>query len=170
MIIGFSRFSPEQEGWNRDPPIEGSDLPELRQGSDLIWGRWAMSAGSGKANLHYWVAAWITHWLTPRIIKQALDSKGETLKPWPGTKFEPNTDAGAALIGKYLFVTWISAANPAIGSPNGRGLAYLLVQHKAELGNLRITEVTVFQSEGQNGDASGKLPCMVFKIEKCPES
>jgi hypothetical protein len=35
-----------------------------------------------------------------QIIKRALDSKGETLKPYPGVWFHMNEEPGQALLGK----------------------------------------------------------------------
>ena len=49
-----------------------------------------------------------------------------------------------------------------IGTPNGLGVAYFLIQHKAELGRKTITKVDVFAHEST---FKGRDPCFVFHIE-----
>lgn len=56
---------------------------------------------------------------------------GTSLTYWPGRKFSVNTAQGQALL----------------GSPNGGGVAWLLAQHKAALGNRAVTDVTVFRTQ-----------------------
>jgi hypothetical protein len=83
---------------------------------------------------------------TEALIKQALDRVGKPLGPWPGVVFDMNTDEGQALL----------------GSPNGLGVGYLLIQHKNSLGMKTISKVTVFQDEGKL--PWPRFPSMVFHV------
>lgn len=53
-----------------------------------------------------------------------------------------------------------------LGTPNGVGAAYILVQHKETLGNLKISKITVFEHTGMYP----KYPCMLFHVEYVPKA
>ncbi|OAL04328.1 hypothetical protein IQ06DRAFT_290457 [Phaeosphaeriaceae sp. SRC1lsM3a] len=58
----------------------------------------------------------------------------DTYEIWPGVAFPIDSEEGKAIL----------------GTPNGAGVAWLLAQHKKELGNLAIKKVTVFYAENES--------------------
>lgn len=56
-------------------------------------------------------------------------TKDTELVPWPGTCYEASSDEGMALL----------------GTPNGIGVSYLLIQHKEYLGHKTVESITVFE-------------------------
>jgi hypothetical protein len=54
---------------------------------------------------------------------------GVRLPPWPGKTFSIDSDAGKVLL----------------ASPNGRGTAWFLIQHKAKFGVKWIDQITIFK-------------------------
>ncbi|KAF3040887.1 hypothetical protein E8E12_003394 [Didymella heteroderae] len=109
------------------------DLPKLQYASDLMWGKWVDNNPNVK-NLHYYVVHNIlndeTSAIVPRAMRHKLASK---LSIWPGTVFDKDKD-------KVEF-------QALIGSPIGGTIAIMLVQHKAELGNKEIYQVSVITDE-----------------------
>jgi hypothetical protein len=47
------------------------------------------------------------------------------------------------------------------GSPNVQGFAYLLIQHKAQLGNMFIDKIQVFR-----GETKAELPCILMHLRQ----
>jgi len=47
------------------------------------------------------------------------------------------------------------------GSPNVQGFAYFLIQHKAELGNMYLDKIQVFQ-----GETKAELPCILIHVKQ----
>lgn len=60
--------------------------------------------------------------------------KRDTYEVWPGMTFPIDSEDGKAILGTL----------------NGAGVAWLLAQHKKELGNLAIEKVTVFYAENES--------------------
>ena len=54
-----------------------------------------------------------------------------------------------------------------LGSPLGRTLAFLLFQHKAELGTKHVTEIVIFRDNFPKGTMPSVQ--MLFKIKDVPE-
>lgn len=48
-----------------------------------------------------------------------------------------------------------------LGSPNGAGCAFILVQHKRQLGRKSFDRVTVFQDDGKQFP---RPPSLVFRV------
>jgi hypothetical protein len=65
---------------------------------------------------------------------------------WPGVTFDIESEEGKAIL----------------GTPNGAGTAWLLIQRKRELGRRRIEKVTVFHA-GMKEDMFG-WPSLLFWI------
>jgi len=74
-----------------------------------------------------------------------------TMNPplWPGRKeYSMNTNEGKAIL----------------GSPNGRGVALLLIQHKAQLGERTTIEKVAVFGEGEDGSS---IEAEEAEVERC---
>ena len=84
---------------------------------------------------------------TLSVTTTALRLEPNALHPtWPGRDFDPHSDGFAALL----------------ASPNGRGVAWFLAQHKAQLGHKTISNIRVW---GDNGEVF-----ILFVFEDVSES
>ncbi|PSN67639.1 hypothetical protein BS50DRAFT_664959 [Corynespora cassiicola Philippines] len=139
-IYAISRMSPESVAKN----YKREDLPKLRSSSDIMWGAW-QGAGSGNKDIKYFFALYVVNQDTRGIILRALGNRKKTLALWPGIDFDMESDEGKALM----------------GSPNGIGIGYLLIQRKPELGTKFISKVRVWKQEPFENFAH-----MLFYIEE----
>ncbi|ORX94814.1 hypothetical protein BCR34DRAFT_205657 [Clohesyomyces aquaticus] len=131
-LIIVREYSPKNQAAVRNPPVPDDQLPRLRAASDIIWIEWAARAGSADAakNLKTVTIYRVSNEMTTAAIRRALDSRNTQLSAFPGEQFDATSDEGKALI----------------GSPNGVGVGYLLLQHKPQLGNLKISKIDVFST------------------------
>jgi hypothetical protein len=134
VILGWGAFSPAYMGAKKDPPV--TVVPDLKSWSDITFLQWAdlhkNEKGPAVSHLRYIMKTPCENPTTQLVIKKALKNTGQTLSKWPGVTFSMDTKEGVAIL----------------GTPNGWGVAYLLVQHKKQLGNKVVDKVTVFQDEG----------------------
>ncbi|KAF1836071.1 hypothetical protein BDW02DRAFT_494450 [Decorospora gaudefroyi] len=146
ILYFIHRKSPEKAAadlWDiPQPQVNADDLPKLRTSSDLAWGLWNRVPGGGKINkimaleiVNEDTAAVII----PRALATAKEPADEVL-PWPGTDVvvgsEEEDEAEAALA--------------LIGSPNGLGAAYFLLQHKRQLGGPNfIYKIRIFKGDDE---------------------
>ena len=117
-------------------------LVTLRQWSDVVFLQWqALFQGSSKQGningLHYVSRVQISNSQTTALVDKALKDDGQSVGSWPGHSFLPNSDGFQALL----------------GSPNGGGVAWLLIYHKHQLGLKSVSKITVFHHDGQVADA-----------------
>jgi hypothetical protein len=109
----------------------GADLrrdPNLNHWSDVAYLQW-LSKADQRSNLRYVLRYNVLNDLTRFVIEYlGLQSK-LVLKGWPGKTY----NAGSVEF------------NALLGSPNGSGVAYLLAQHKKQLGHKTVDKVTVFK-------------------------
>jgi hypothetical protein len=66
----------------------------------------------------------------------ALQACDQVIPSWPGKEFDMTTDAGKAIL----------------GTPNGAGVAQLLIKYKGDLGVKAPTKVRVFKTVNENKD------------------
>ncbi|KAH7085991.1 hypothetical protein BKA63DRAFT_400468 [Paraphoma chrysanthemicola] len=144
--------------WSRAPAL--NELPAIRYLSDITWALWNrhMNKQHGnRANVRYIFAMNVANDDTETIIENVFarykledGTKGPdtALKLWPGTKFKTTTVWGAALL----------------GSVNGAAAAHFLIQHKSQIGNKWISEVTIWENENEMMAGSQLL----FKVEDVP--
>jgi hypothetical protein len=108
--------------------IDGSEVVPLKQYSDVAFLAWQHAAGNKANGLKYIIRHGVINDETMMVIKHILEQRGVSQQPWPGLKISfPHRDAFALL-----------------GSPNGRGAAWMLIQHKKELGMKRFSDVAIF--------------------------
>ena len=80
---------------------------------------------------------------TVDIMDKALENAGQLpRKPWPGYELDMSTEGARAIL----------------GSSNGIGLAYMILDHQSEFGkHKRIQSVRIFSNDA-------KQPCLLFKL------
>jgi hypothetical protein len=87
----------------------------------------------------------ITNAQSQAMTQRALNNVGDQLSAWPGREFSMDTPEGKAILGTQ------------VGFP----LGYLLIEHKVELGNLRVSKVRVFHNE-----TPSQQLCFVFSVQQ----
>ncbi|KAL5404366.1 hypothetical protein PMIN03_009223 [Paraphaeosphaeria minitans] len=154
VIAAQTRLSPAhaaENNWGYKP--HGAELPSLRTSADLLWGLWYRDNPNLK-NIRYFWAQNVQNIETSRIVASVLNMWGKELTGWPGATFDMNSDEGVALL----------------GSPNAISFGYLLVSHKKELGNKKITKAQVFFGNGNSKSPLDKRhPDLLFYVEDVPE-
>lgn len=126
LLIAFNNLSPTAAYDGFGNPENA--IPALQRWSDVAYLQWSMCTEASdplKFVLQY-------HVKNPaaEAVVQLINSVNDTeVMPWPGTTYETATEEGLALL----------------GTPNGIGVAYLLIQHKANLGHKTIDKITVFR-------------------------
>jgi hypothetical protein len=114
-------------------PIEDlpSDFPALLHWSDVAFLHWKATILNRTASkeLKYVFRSGIQNDRTLEIVDKVLERNSiETLPEWPGVTFDIDTAEAQALL----------------GTPNGSGTAFLLIQHKRQLGHKMVEKVTMF--------------------------
>ena len=87
-------------------------------------------AGDNVGKLRYVIQNDVSNPTTLGTVKAALD--GKTAPEWPGKTFSMGTSQGKAIL----------------GSPNGIGTAYMLFNHKTQLGRKTVDSITVYTIDG----------------------
>ncbi|KAF2686086.1 hypothetical protein K458DRAFT_387098 [Lentithecium fluviatile CBS 122367] len=140
----MNRESPPYAAQKCIPPIPANHLPHLTSSSVIMWAAWQeWSNFQTIKGLRWWLSISITNEPTRRIIKRALDNAGKLLVPYPGEFIFMATDEAQAIL----------------GSPNGLGLGYFLIQHKSQPGNMYVSGVVVY-----HGDTMHQSPCLAFAV------
>ncbi|KAF1360403.1 hypothetical protein EJ07DRAFT_114939 [Lizonia empirigonia] len=147
IVYFLHRRSPEKAAemlWDESSP-DPAALPKLRSSSDLAFGLWNRVSASDSRKIEMFMSVNIVNEDAEEIIKRALETVDvDEVQPWPGTDFDTTADAGKALL----------------GSPNGLGAAYFLLQHHKQLGGAKsINKVKIVTCEDGGGD-----PCLIFYV------
>ncbi|KAJ9306836.1 hypothetical protein DTO217A2_3617 [Paecilomyces variotii] len=144
-IISHSAHSPESEAPNL------SRYPKCRRWSDVTFLQWQHMAQGNVQNLNHVFRETITNQDTRSIMRRVL-GKPDSWNDWDELhsasrwrSFYPQSDEFNALL--Y--------------TPNVRGVAWLLIQHKQQLGRRIITQITTFGADFQ--------PALYLKIDAVPE-
>ncbi|KNG51841.1 hypothetical protein TW65_01033 [Stemphylium lycopersici] len=164
MIAAIDNESPTQATQRRRQQggKHAGVLPALKYWSDVSFVQWE-SVTNGLANLQYVVRLGIANPPTLAIIKCIMENKGiqpcsynfppglSTTAPasWPDTtwRLDQDEEPVAALL----------------GTPNGAGVARLLIHHKKQLGHKRVEAVQLVNAKGDLPYLYGE-PSLVFKI------
>jgi len=131
----------------------GGEVVPLKQYSDIVFLAWQEMAGHKVNGLKYIFRHGIVNEETVAVVDQILQRRGAQREEWPGLKI-PMLDRDALAL---------------LGTPNGRGPAWMLNQHKRQLGVKRISDVTIFSVDGavsllfwisdiQDGETGTSLP------------
>ena len=101
VLLAMDRKSPQYAGSQRNPKIQGNDLPDLQSFSDVAWLKWKAVTGNAPSSMRYFASISITNLETRGIISKVLDKAAYREVPaWPGHEVDANTEQGAALLGK----------------------------------------------------------------------
>lgn len=112
-------------------------MPSLRHASDIMAGYW-LRGSSNPRGMKYYFAICIQNDETLALIASILLDKAIYDMPaWPGVTLDATEDYWGAKV--------------LLGSPIGATITYLLLQHKAELGIKRITEIIIFKDDDVPG-------------------
>ncbi|KAF7886125.1 hypothetical protein EAF00_010228 [Botryotinia globosa] len=139
VIVAYNLLSPCQVEISKD--IKSPMIPDLSRWSDIAYLQWAEVCkfhGTRMSNLIYVVQHHITNQTTLEVIKEVLKKRGESLAPSGCVVSMKDSDShGAALL----------------GTPDGKGVAWLLAQHKEALKDSTIISVEIFSCKpANNGD------------------
>lgn len=101
VLLALNRKSPQFAGGQRDPRVQGNDLPELQSFSDVAWLKWKEATGSTPSSMRYFASLSISNSDTRGIMYTVLtNAKFNEVPAWPGHDVDANTEDGAALLGK----------------------------------------------------------------------
>ncbi|KAF1993497.1 hypothetical protein P154DRAFT_70474 [Amniculicola lignicola CBS 123094] len=122
--------------------------------SALAYLSWAAFTGpGGTAHVRFIITWSINNHATMNIIqeinrRQEGRSTKDRLPHWPCVVLNPASDEGKALL----------------GSPNGVGIAYFLVQHKEQLGKMEVARIHLFTSDAPDpeGGSLQDLPSVAW--------
>jgi hypothetical protein len=156
-MIGWVKYGAAYMGRQRKPPV--TVLPKLKNWSDIAFLSWKSQGGGGA--LRYVWSAMIQNSEFAGIIGRALHEEGSRSDPsafdqdaecrrfgWKDRKeINMDTDAGKALL----------------GSPNGRGVGYLLVEHKSTFGERATANKVTFYCAGEDLEYFSELT-LIFHV------
>ncbi|KAF3046022.1 hypothetical protein E8E12_010385 [Didymella heteroderae] len=158
LVYFIHRRSPEdaaEEYWKRKP--DSNELPALRASSDIAWGMWNRVA-AGSRRLNYFMAVQIVNPESDAIMERAMQQSNlVTVPPWPGKDFE------FAVKGKDpndANLLEMEAALALLGSPNGLGAGYFLIQHRRQLGWKYIWKIKIWMA----GEGEWAIPNMLLYV------
>ncbi|KAF7186262.1 hypothetical protein HII31_12337 [Pseudocercospora fuligena] len=141
IMLAISNNSPRNAQEN--PALTASDLPVVEKWSDINALTWKEVCGPNKA-LHYILRLHVNNDESRNVLRINVGLEppaNKDLGNYPGSSFTPDSSEGLALL----------------GSPNGRGGAFLVSQHKALFGATR--QVTKISAWGNTQD-----PDMLFEF------
>ncbi|KAK4500413.1 hypothetical protein PRZ48_008602 [Zasmidium cellare] len=154
-IIAYRNYGPAKyasldKGWGDAP------LPGLKQWSDVVYLSWAdITTPEERRGLKYVVRSSVQNQDTLDVVERALKKSGISsgrAPAWPGYTFKPE--------GRDL-----RPFQAVLGTPNASGVAWLLAQHREDLGNKTITAIRVWDKSGLENQDAGILLGMVVYIE-----
>jgi hypothetical protein len=126
MLVAQDNLSPLEA--YRSENFEEFDLPDLRFWSDVAFLQWKSQA-SEDSELKHVLRYNVTNYTTNFVVEAINEANCCKTLPWPGVDYDVASEEGKALL----------------GTPNGSSTAYMLVQHKQQLGNKTVDKITVFE-------------------------
>jgi hypothetical protein len=138
LLIAAANTTPEGMLTDSDKESNIVTFPKLNHWSDVAFLQWqSLSIDGVMSDLKFVARVSITNEYTTAVLSTVLVSlckqhnAGEKALPrWPGVIFTMNSEEGMALL----------------GTPNGSGVAWLLAQHKKELGHKCVEKVRLWYS------------------------
>jgi len=132
LIAADENFNPKTSS----PEIEEQGLPyvQRKQWSDLTFLTWqhlCSTAGTDVGGLKYVFQVSISNTETEDMMDEALSRSGATYGDWENRQ------------------TWYAGSeeyNALLGTPNSSGVAWLLINHKRQMGIKTIKAISVFES------------------------
>ncbi|KAF2093943.1 hypothetical protein NA57DRAFT_80948 [Rhizodiscina lignyota] len=134
LILSLDNENPEYHGRKRGEPYRSAEVPGLRHWSDAVFLEWSKQAGDAAKNLKWVFVKDVIEESTRALMVEILFELGLQLLPLfkDVEEIDPQSEHGEMLV----------------GSPTGRGIAWLLIQHKAELGRKKIAGIRFFRDDG----------------------
>lgn len=156
-MVAWIKFGPRHSSAGKNIPV----LPKLQAWSDAAFLSWK-SRGGG-ANLRYVFSMSIMNQQFPFIIGRALH---EVKKRKDASDFSEYDECSKFLWGNRAeFNLDTDAGKALLGSPNGRGVGYLLAQHKSTFGAKgTVNKVTFFCSGGQGEGGNFEEMHLLFHV------
>lgn len=142
VLIAHSNHSAPHVAALQDP--DELLFPPLYHWSDIAYLQWLMTSTFASsqtpvvtpspAPIKYIFRLSIHNVKTYSVLNHIMEKSGRsTYDAWPGVTFDIDSEEGKAIL----------------GTPNGAGTAWLLIQHRRELGHRKIEKVTVFYAENE---------------------
>ncbi|KAF2648826.1 hypothetical protein K491DRAFT_611948 [Lophiostoma macrostomum CBS 122681] len=156
ILIAISNYSPMAVATLEElaPESLPPGFPRLRHWSDIAFLHWQSITlqETHSTQLNHIIRSSIQNHQTLSIVNKVLERNNvETLPEWPGITFDINTEQAHALL----------------GTPNGSGIAFLLFQHKQQLGHKTVEKVTMFYEN--NPSDLHRWPSLLFHLKDvCP--
>ncbi|KAK4543392.1 hypothetical protein LTR36_005535 [Oleoguttula mirabilis] len=135
VIFARSIYGPRTGGLRQNPPVTGSAVVPLSQWSDVTYLEWnylSLNLPSTRQGLRAIVQSDIGNANTNSLIAKTLSAAGTSLTNYSGRTF--SIDVGAEL---NFFAALLA-------TPNASGTAWLLLQHRAQLGWKQINYIQVY--------------------------
>ncbi|KAF2250241.1 hypothetical protein BU26DRAFT_564114 [Trematosphaeria pertusa] len=160
VIIALNLKAPEFTKDLNDQVWPKDQLPELRRCSDVMYGLWKfwknmIGQKDSFKRLRYYAVAAITNQDSKEIIVRAVGT--DDIPEWKesiwvgiGT-YDQLNEPGVALL----------------GAPSSWSLGYLLIQHKADFGDLRPVGVRVFMCNSEAVGSTRKV-CLLWYLKDAP--
>jgi hypothetical protein len=144
VIMSWAAYGAKYMGGQKNPPV--TVLPKLQAWSDIAWLQWAdLTKASNVQNAKFVMSMPVENKASQFLIGRALANGQGKLTTRPGIELSMETDEGKVIL----------------GSPNGYGIAYLLITRKKQLGLKTVKKVTVFADDGPSPP---RPPSLVFHI------
>jgi hypothetical protein len=128
LLVAYDNLSP-LEAYLAESETE-FDVPDLRFWSDVAFLQWKSHA-SEDSELKYVLRFNVTNYTTNFVVEAINAANHGRMLPWPGTDYDAASEEGQALL----------------GTPNGSSVAFMLVQHKQQLGHKTVDKITVFEQK-----------------------
>lgn len=135
LIIAENIYGVEHEGKNQKPAVtdDPNPYPKLKFWSDVTFLEYQKFMQDTGQSLDQLKAVWHRVIINPKtrnLAARLFDVEEWTDVPdWPGKDFSPGSDEFSALI----------------GSDNGKGVVFLLLQHRKQLGAKTVTKARVWK-------------------------
>jgi hypothetical protein len=126
ILVALDNLTPLEA--YRSESVEEFDLPDLRFWSDVAFLQWKSQAAKD-SGLKYVLRYNVTNFMTNFVVEAINGANCCKTLPWPGTDYDVASEEGKTLL----------------GTPNGSSTAYMLVQHKEQLGHKTVDKITVFE-------------------------
>ena len=175
MVIAYDNYGPQYKintvaKLRYENHRSGIEPPLLRQWSDIVWLEYRKQCLNQErrfSDLRFVFRVEAIAKGTLRVLNTILDPKGDIER---GVT-RPNVLPARAQ--KWDHRRTFHEGQPQfqamVGSPNGAGVAWLLITHKAELGNKKIRSVTIFRSDKDEvNHAPVKGPSLLFELADAP--
>jgi hypothetical protein len=128
LIVAYDNIT--AQGMIMQSMCDSQRAPRLNHWSDIAYLQWLSKASTG-SRLRYVLRYNVLNDLTAFAMTFMSSHNGLVLADWPGITYDAGSDEFNALL----------------GSPNGRGVAYLLIQHQKQLGHKTVENITVFRRQ-----------------------